>query len=302
METALNTPALPESYSEDELALISLCQKVSEMEGINPVFYVSQVVKRITSYKPITKEQVLAVITMANKYGIDPTSTDVFAFVVRGKNGRPDTFTMGLGISAWAKILDARHCSFRFEILQYSQFTNEAEETIVYPAVIKAVITRPDGSSGEWIVNYSEVAGGNPLYRSEPTQMMQVRALARCARVMCGLGSVYDVAEAKAFYESSWHVSKAETLAAKVKAPSLPQKQNTAVLPQSTVTDAETDTGELEAELQKLNGAKTLEEARAIFRDSPLRGNEAFRTAAVEATARFRDAEQRQPENVTAEN
>lgn len=260
-----------QGYTEGDCALATALQDKGPMKGQKLEFFLGCVRSRITSkgveIKPI---HVMQVVKESLSAGLDPTGSDIYAFLMKDKRGE-EHLTLGVTIDGWAKLLDNRNCSFRFESLARAKIQDRT-----FDSELKCIITKPGGATSEWVTSYAEARTSNPMWTEQPQQMMQVRALARCARVAVAMGAIYELDEAKAWFE---HPETRPAVVPRVvedTAPALPDKTG------------DTDMEELKAELEKVRACKTRDEARKVFAASPLRTNTEF---VKEATLIAKDLE-----------
>lgn len=238
---------LIEGYSKDDYALAEQLKASSCLRNIDTGTFIRKVASRISVNKgaKLTPHHVMSVIGDALSYGIDPASTDVYAFL------RGDILTFGVTIGGWAKILDARGCSWKFKTLRYGK-----KNGTMFPLVLECTIAKPSGQRCSWTVNYDEAVTSSPVWSQQPTQMMQVRALARCARIACGLGAVYSVDEAKAFWEQGQ-----------------PQQPQAAVFganaPATPIIEASAEPVDMTEAIALLEQAKSKDELRTAFINLP---------------------------------
>lgn len=269
---------LIQGYTEGDCALATALQEKGPMKGQKLAFFIECVRSRITSKDvEIRPVHIMQVIKESLSAGLDPTGSDIYAFLMKDKRGEVH-LTLGVTIDGWAKLLDNRHCSLRFESLARAKIQGRP-----FDSELKCIIKRPDESSVEWVTSYAEARTSNPLWVEQPQQMMQVRALARCARVAVAMGAIYDVDEAKAWFE------RPENRPFVVPRVVVEEKkrESAPALPEKTGTE-DGGMAELQAELEKVRACKTRDEARKVFAASPLRTSTEF---VKEATLIAKDLE-----------
>lgn len=264
-----------QGYSEADQAVAIQLQDKGAMKGQKLQFFLECVKNNITT-KGITIEpqHVMMVIKEALAMGIDPTGRDIYAFLMKDKQGKIN-LTFGVTIDGWARILDKRHCSFEFKSKAKGKVGDK-----VFDSELECIISVPEKDGVRrvpWTTCYNEARTSNPLWGTMPQQMMQVRALARCARMALSMG-VYDVDEAKAFFEQSTsavQVAPAIEVAQPVEPPSLMNKAKDTLM-----QDLEPKLS-LESELAVLRKCKTKEEARKCYASSPLRSDPEYQRQAI---------------------
>lgn len=270
---------LIQGYTEGDCALATALQEKGPLKGQKLAFFIECVRGRITSKDvEIRPVHIMQVIKESLSAGLDPSGSDIYAFLMKDKRGE-EHLTLGVTIDGWARLLDNRNCSFRFESLSRAKIRDRT-----FDSELKCIITKPGGASSEWVTSYAEARTSNPLWVEQPQQMMQVRALARCARVAVAMGAIYELDEAKAWFE---HPENRPSVAPRVVVEEEKKQESALALPEKTGAE-DGGMAELQAELEKVRACKTRDEARKVFAASPLRTNTEF---VKEATLIAKDLE-----------
>lgn len=247
-----------QGFAPADFAVAEQVKASSCLKALDTPLFIRKVAERINARgTKVTPYHVMSVIRDAAAYGIDPASKDIYAFLQR--SGGEDVLTFGITIEGWARILDARGCSWKFKTLNRGEINGH-----VFPTELECIIKKPNGTSCSWVVSWEEANTGSKNWREAPLHMMQVRALARCARVACGMGAVYSVDEAKAFWESS------------------PKSEHKPAV-QAEVVQEETAEPDVTAALEAMNNAHSRDELRSVFLQLPpiLRANQEIRQASI---------------------
>lgn len=172
---------------------------------------------RTRQNEPVTPNDVIEVLKTSVSAGIDPTSSDIFAFKSKG------TLSVGISKKGWAKILDARKGSCVYE---YGPLVDG--RTKVSPKVYEyvcATITRADGTVVTGPRVYAdEFCTNTGAWASNPKTMLTVRAFTQACALAYGIGA-YDEDEAREIYNRNTAPTIAqkasESLALEHKAPEL---------------------------------------------------------------------------------
>lgn len=126
-----------------------------------------------------------ATMVVANQYGLNPFTKEIYAFVKGGK------VTPIVSVDGWAKLInDNPNC----DGVQFTQDDVSATCTIyrkdrAHPTIVT-----------EWL---DECKMDTAPWRKYPKRMLRHKALIQCARVAFGFSGIYDEDEAKRIAESS---------------------------------------------------------------------------------------------------
>jgi phage recombination protein Bet len=137
---------------------------------------------KATAFKgDVTTEQMMALCVVANQYGLNPWTKEIYAFPDR--NG----IVPVVGVDGWARIINTHP---QCDGIQFA----DAEDG----AWIECTIFRKDRSHPTTVREYmSEVRRDTAPWRSHPRRMLRHKALIQCARVVFGFGGIYDQDEAE---------------------------------------------------------------------------------------------------------
>lgn len=140
----------------------------------------------------VTPMDVVEVLKTAVSAGIDPTSTDIFAFKSR------DVLSVGISKKGWSKILDNRKGSVEYEYGPLLEGKNKLAPKVY--EYVSAKITRADGTVVTGPRIYSdEFNTGKGAWLTNPKTMLTVRAFTQACALAYGIGA-YDADEAEEIY------------------------------------------------------------------------------------------------------
>ena len=166
--------------------------------------------------REITNEQMTALAIVANQYGLNPFTGELYAFPA--KNG---AIVPVIGINGWSRIIN-EHPEFdgvEFnEVGGMTQCRKDAKPDEIRgecPEGMECVIYRKDRSHAtkvtEWI---GECYRDTEPWNDMPRRMLRHKALVQCARIAFSFVGVYDEDEGARIIEGDVIVDTAETGAA----------------------------------------------------------------------------------------
>jgi phage recombination protein Bet len=135
----------------------------------------------------VTNEQMLALILVANQYGLNPFTKELFAF--------PDQkgIVPVVSVDGWIRIINERP---ELESIEFVYAETEAAADV--PAWIECRITRKDRSAPIVVREYlDECRRETGPWKSHPSRMLRHKALIQCARVAFGFSGIHDPDEAE---------------------------------------------------------------------------------------------------------
>ena len=132
----------------------------------------------------ITDGQMTALLVIANQYGLNPFTREIYAFPDKG------SIVPVVGVDGWTRIIN-EHPSF-----DGLEFEQDAESCT-------CIIYRKDRSHPtkvtEWL---SECKRDNAQpWKTHPRRMLRHKALIQCARLAFGFSGIYDTDEAERIVE-----------------------------------------------------------------------------------------------------
>lgn len=165
----------------------SLVAKFAAKLGVEPEKMLSTL--RATAFKtgkndsPVTNEEMLALLVVANEFGLNPFLKEIYAF--RDQKGGVMPI---IGLDGWVRLMQQRP---EFNGIEF-KYDDEGEW-------VEATITRKDRAKPFTIREYmSECRRDTGPWRQSPQRMLRHRALIQCCRVAFGFGGVYGDDEGEA--------------------------------------------------------------------------------------------------------
>lgn len=143
-------------------------------------------VLKATAFKgEVSDAQLSALLIVANQYGLNPWTKEIYAFPDK-KGG----IVPVVGVDGWARIINSNP---QFDGMDFEQ-TADSCTCIIYrkdrghPIKITEWMVECNGNTGPW--------------QSHPYRMLRHKAMIQCARIAFGFGGIYDADEAERIVES----------------------------------------------------------------------------------------------------
>lgn len=134
----------------------------------------------------VTDEQMMALVIVADQYGLNPFTKELFAFPDKGG------IVPVVSVDGWSRIIND-HPEF-----DGVEFNDGPEDEAGIPAWIEAVIYRKDRAHPTKIrERFKEVKRDTQPWKSHPSRMLRHKTLIQCARVAFGFSGIYDEDEAQ---------------------------------------------------------------------------------------------------------
>lgn len=153
---------------------------------------------KATAFKgQVSDAQMTALLVVANQYGLNPWTREVYAFPDKNNGIVPV-----VGVDGWSRIINSHP---QFDGIEFEQ---EAQSCT-------CIIYRKDRQRPikvtEWM---DECKRGTGPWQSHPRRMLRHKAMIQCARLAFGYGGIYDQDEAERIVEATEkHMGPAEVVA-----------------------------------------------------------------------------------------
>jgi phage recombination protein Bet len=134
----------------------------------------------------VTNEQMLALIVVANQYGLNPFTKEIYAF--------PDQkgIVPVVSVDGWIRIINEH------PQLQSIEFRYAETEDGGPPAWIECIIARKDRTAPVVVREYlSECVRPTGPWKSHPARMLRHKTLIQAGRVAMGFAGIHDPDEAE---------------------------------------------------------------------------------------------------------
>jgi phage recombination protein Bet len=142
---------------------------------------------KATAFKgQVSDAQMTALMVVANQYGLNPWTKEIYAFPDKNNGIVPV-----VGVDGWSRIINDHP---QFDGIEFDQ-GDESCTCIIY---------RKDRSRPTRVTEYrSECGRGTGPWQSHPKRMLRHKAMIQCARLAFGYGGIYDQDEAERIVEST---------------------------------------------------------------------------------------------------
>ena len=140
---------------------------------------------KATVFKGATDDELLALVVVANTYGLSPLLREIYAFPAKGGGIVPV-----VSIDGW---INRMNSNAQFDGIEFSDTWDEGKI-----ASVTARIWRKDRSKPCVVTEYfSECSRNTDPWKTCPARMLRHKALIQCVRIAFGFGGVYDEDEAR---------------------------------------------------------------------------------------------------------
>lgn len=139
----------------------------------------------------VSNEQFMALMIVADQYGLNPLTKELYAFPDKNNGIVPV-----VGIDGWARIINEHQ---QFNGLEFVEAPTDGDGI---PAWIESVIYRKDREHPTRVREYFvECKRATAPWGSHPRRMLRHKALIQCARLAFGFVGIYDDDEAQRIIE-----------------------------------------------------------------------------------------------------
>lgn len=182
------------------------------------------------SEKPVSNEQMMALLIVADQYNLNPWTREIFAFEDKRAGIVPV-----VSVDGWSRILNDHD---QFDGLD---FDFGPDDDRGQPTWCDCTIHRKDRAHPIKVREFfSEVRRDTGPWKSHPRRMLRHKALIQCARVALGFSGIYDEDEAQ-------RIAAGETVVVTMPPQASRTEQAKALLASATAETVDTETGEIMA-------------------------------------------------------
>ncbi len=177
-------------------ALVNLTNKLASRLDMGDGTDLIETLKATAFRGQVSDSQMTALMVVANQYGLNPWTKEVYAFPDKNNGIVPV-----VGLDGWARIVN-NHA--QFDGMDFEQDDQSCT----------CVIYRKDRSRPVRVTEYmDECKRGTGPWQSHPKRMLRHKAMIQCARLAFGYGGIFDQDEAERIIEStSVNVSSVEVV------------------------------------------------------------------------------------------
>lgn len=133
-----------------------------------------------TVFKGANYDQLVSLIIVANQYGLNPFTKEIYAFPSKG------SITPIVSVDGWSRIInDNPQCDgIQFEQDDVSATCKIYRKDRTHPTIVTEYLSECEMTN-------------SPVWKKYPKRMLRHKALIQCARVAFGFSGIYDEDEAK---------------------------------------------------------------------------------------------------------
>lgn len=184
-------------------ALISLTTQLAKRLDINAGGDELVAVLKATAFKgPATDAQMTALMVVANQYGLNPWTKEIYAFPDKNNGIVPV-----VGVDGWSRIINTHD---QFDGMEFDQDDEKCT----------CRMFRKDRGHHIAITEYmSECRRDIGPWKSHPKRMLRHKAMIQCARLAFGYVGIYDQDEAERIIIEKDITAEGQTLKPEPKAP-----------------------------------------------------------------------------------
>jgi phage recombination protein Bet len=163
----------------------SLLSKMAGRFHVEPAKMLSTL--KATAFKgDVSNEQMMALLIVADQYGLNPWTKEIYAFPDKSNGIVPV-----VGVDGWARIVNTHDKFDGMEFVEADSVNGQV------PAWIECIIHRKDRAHPIRVKEfYAECKRGTGPWGSHPRRMLRHKAMIQCARLAFGFVGIYDEDEA----------------------------------------------------------------------------------------------------------
>jgi len=165
-------------------ALLTLSNTLADRFGMGSDANLVQTLKQTAFKGEATEAQLIALLIVANQYGLNPFTKEIYAFPDKNNNVVPV-----VGVDGWSRIINNH---IQFDGMDFEQDEQSCTCSIY----------RKDRSRAIKVTEYmSECKRNLGPWLTHPKRMLRHKAMIQCARLAFGYGGIYDTDEAERIQE-----------------------------------------------------------------------------------------------------
>lgn len=173
-----------------EEAKKSVTVRMAERFGLEPAAF-QQTLMSTVMPNGATKEQVAALLVVAERHGLNPWTKEIYAFPAKGGG-----ITPVVGVDGWIRLINSHP---QFDGMELEDQLDEEGNAFA----VKCSIFRKDRAHPTTVTEYlKECYRPTEPWKSHPRRMLRHKALIQGARVAFGFAGIYDEDEAARIVEA----------------------------------------------------------------------------------------------------
>lgn len=169
----------------------SVLVRMGQRYGVDPDKMLSTL--KETAFKGnVSNEQMMALLVVADQYGLNPWTKDIYAFPDRNNGIVPV-----VGVDGWSRIINSNP---QFDGMDFVDGELNGKSV---PSWIECVIYRKDRAHPIKVKEYfEECARDVGPWKTHPRRMLRHKAMIQCARMAFGFAGIFDQDEAERIVEA----------------------------------------------------------------------------------------------------
>lgn len=175
-------------------ALVQLSSNLASKFGMTDTDGVMQTLKATAFKGPVSDAQMTALLIVAQQYGLNPWTKEIYAFPDKNNGIVPV-----VGVDGWARIINGHE---QFDGMKFDQDDESCTCTIYrkdrnHPVSVTEYMSECKRAAGPW--------------QSHPKRMLRHKAMIQCSRLAFGYAGIYDQDEAERIVEKDITPPKSAT-------------------------------------------------------------------------------------------
>ncbi len=147
--------------------------------GVEPVKLLEAL--KATAFKGATNEEMMALCIVANEYGLNPFTKEIYAFPAKGGGIQPV-----VSVDGWIRLMNAHP---QFDGIEFEELVGEDGKPISTSAIIYRKDRTKPTKVTEW---FSECFRKTEPWDTRPRRMLRHKATIQCARTAFGFAGIID--------------------------------------------------------------------------------------------------------------
>lgn len=167
-------------------ASTSVLVRMGERFGVEPEKMLSTL--KETAFKGnVSNEQMMALLVVADQYGLNPWTKEIYAFP-----GQGGAIIPVVGVDGWSRIINSNPA---FDGMDFEEGPQDSKQI---PVWIECSMHRKDRGHPIKVKEYfAEVFRDVGPWKSHPRRMLRHKAMIQCARIAFGFAGIFDQDEAE---------------------------------------------------------------------------------------------------------
>ena len=261
-------------------ALATLSSKLAERFGMGADGDVVAVLRQTAFKGPATDAQLTALMVVAQQYGLNPFTKEIYAFPDKNNGIVPV-----VGVDGWARIINSHS---QFDGLDFEQDATSCT----------CIIHRKDRGHPIRVTEYMvECARTVGPWQTHPYRMLRHKALIQCARLAFGFVGIFDQDEAERIVEAESKVIISPTKSAPGEVSSITQDRQMVIRAACDLASELFNEGNEVAAYEQVSGLSDSDEV--LFAWNCMKPHSKLRTAIKRMQAADREASKAGVEVIT---